>query len=575
MEEGGVTLGRSRASARRGGSRRRRLLTRSGPVLVLAVAALAAGLFVGDGASRAEQRVVDRYVTLFTRGESSRMYSLLDSASRRRLGAAAFAAELSAAERTATVRSLRMLGSAQLRSGRALVRMGVTTRIWGTLHETLVLPLTGSGARARVHLENAIPFPGLRPGETLTRRTVLPARASLLTAGGVALAVGPRRTSPDPAVAAQIVGSLGPIPPAQRAHYEALGYPAGAAIGLDGLERTFQARLAGRPGGLLIADAGASHRIIARAKPVRAAAVRTTISLNLEATAVRALAGRYAGMAVMDPRTGGMEALAGLAYNAPQPPGSTMKIITATAALQAGLATLTTEFPEQSGVTIDGYTMQNAGGEVCGGTLLNAFAVSCNSVYAPLGVRIGARRLVAAARRFGFDQPATILGADESTIPSAATIGSAVAVASSAIGQGRVLATPLEMADVAATIADGGRRPLPTLSARGRPRFDRVTTPKVASEVKQMMIAVITDGTGQTAQIPGVPVAGKTGTAELRDTASRSASNNPKNTDAWFVAFAPANAPRVVVAALFPGAGYGEATAAPAVRSVLEAALGR
>jgi peptidoglycan glycosyltransferase len=89
-----------------------------------------------------------------------------------------------------------------------------------------------------------------------------------------------------------------------------------------------------------------------------------------------------------------------------------------------------------------------------------------------------------------------------------------------------------------------------------------------------MMIAVITSGTGVTAQIPGVQVAGKTGTAELRDTGGKNASNNPKNTDSWFVAFAPAGDPKVVAAALFPSAGSGEATAAPAVRAVLETALG-
>ena len=575
MDEGGLTLGTSRAPARHGGSRRRRLITHTGPVVVLAFAALAAGIVVGDGPARAERRLVERYVTLWSRGDSARMYPLLDSASRGRVSPAAFSGELSAAERTGTVRALRMLGSPHISGGRAAVRMQVSTRLWGTLDETLVLPLTGSGSHARIHLESSILFPGLRAGESLARRTSLPPRASLLAADGVALAAGPQRTSPQPAVAAEVVGSLGPIPRGERARYAALGYPVHAEIGLDGLERTFQARLAGDPGGLLLAEAAGSRRVLARSQPHAATTVRTTINTRLEADAIQALGGRYAGMAVMDPRTGGMEALAGLAYNAPQPPGSTMKIVTATAALQAGIATLTTEFPEQAGATIDGYTLQNAGGEVCGGTLLNAFAVSCNSVYAPLGVRIGAKRLVAAARRFGFDQPPTILGADESTIPSAANIGSALSVASSAIGQGQVLATPLEMADVAAAIADRGRRPLPTLAAGARPRFVRVTTPKVAGEVKQMMIAVITSGTGQTAQIPGVQVAGKTGTAELRDTAGRSASNNPRNTDSWFVAFAPAGDPKVVVAALFPGAGYGEATAAPAVRSVLESALGR
>ena len=126
-------------------------------------------------------------------------------------------------------------------------------------------------------------------------------------------------------------------------------------------------------------------------------------------------------MAVMNPRTGAVQALAGIAFSAPQPPGSTMKIITASAALQAGLVTLGTTFPYATSATIDGYTMQNAGGEDCGGTLLNAFAVSCNSVFAPLGSGSAAHRLVAMAERFGFNQPSSILGAAQSTIPVAKT----------------------------------------------------------------------------------------------------------------------------------------------------------
>src|SRR5205085_6599827 len=102
--------------------------------------------------------------------------------------------------------------------------------------------------------------------------------------------------------------------------------------------------------------------------------------------------------------------------------------------------------------------------------------------------------------------------------PPADQIGGALAVGSSAIGQGRVQASALEMTDVAATIAMGGRRPIPTLLAHQRPRFVRVTSHGVARLVQRMMVAVVQFGTGTPAQIPGVTVAGKTGTAELRNT---------------------------------------------------------
>jgi cell division protein FtsI/penicillin-binding protein 2 len=207
--------------------------------------------------------------------------------------------------------------------------------------------------------------------------------------------------------------------------------------------------------------------------------------------------------------------------------------------------------------------------------------VSCNSVFAPLGARLGAKQLVATAERFGFNQPSSIPGAAESTIPSASAIGDDLAVGSSAIGQGLVQTTPLEMTDVAATIAMGGRRPIPTLLAHQRPRFVRVTSARVAHEVQQMMEAVVQYGTGTSAQISGVQVAGKTGTAELQNTATQASGTgtttsqtpNPKNTDAWFVGYAPVGHPRFVAGALFPNQGAGGGTAAPPVRQALEAAL--
>ena len=166
-----------------------------------------------------------------------------------------------------------------------------------------------------------------------------------------------------------------------------------------------------------------------------------------------------------------------------QPPGSTFKIITATGALAAGITTPSTTYPYESSTYLDGFKMQNAGGEVCGGTLINAFATSCDTTFAPLGAQLGGAKLVNTAQKFGFDEPTGMAGALVSTIP-AGPIGGPLAVGESAIGQGQVQASTLEMADVGATIADRGRRPLPTMLRGARPRFVRVTTPKIAGEVQ-------------------------------------------------------------------------------------------
>ncbi len=552
--------------------RRRRLLTRAAPLGGVAVLAFAAGVVAATAPGRAERRLVARYVNAWARGDYPSMYSLLDPGSRLRTSEAQFEAAYRDAARTATLTSI-VPGQIGGRVGDLLpVRVRVQTKVFGTLREVLDVPLAGSGSGASVHFSGTLLFPGLRPGEQLTRRVSLAPRADLLASDGTPLAQGPDRTSPIPGVASQIVGTLGPIPAADAAGYAAQGFPADAKVGLDGLERVFQGQLAGEPGGTLLAGS----RVLARTAPVPGLRVATTINPRIERAAITAMAGRYAGIAAMDPRTGGLLALAGVAFSAQQPPGSTMKIITATGALEAGIVKLTDTFPIMTSATIDGFNLQNANGEACGGTFLNAFAVSCNSVFAPLGAKLGGQRLVSIAERFGFNQPSSIPGAAESLIPSASAIGDDLAVGSSAIGQGMVQTTALEMTDVAATIAMSGRRPIPTLLAHQRPRFVHVTSGHVAGLVQRMMVAVVEFGTGTAAQITGVKVAGKTGTAELRNTANPNDPNagSAQNTDAWFVGYAPVGAPRVVVGALFPEQGAGGATAAPAVHDVLVAALG-
>jgi penicillin-binding protein A len=538
------------------------------PLILVAAGAFAYGIYEAGASGRAEHRLVVNYVEAWQHGNYGEMYSLLSSESRSRYTQAQFTDKYRAAAETTTLASVRDLRVVSIKNHVGSVMVVARTRIFGRISGVLLVPFTGSGGGARVTFAGTLLFPGVRAGEKLRRVDVLGSRGTIVASNGTVLAQGPSRTSPLPAVAGEIVGTLGPIPASQRAQYMSEGYPANAQVGQDGLELVFQKKLAGTPGGTLYAG----KRVLAEVAAKNGTTARSTINTGLEEAAIDALGGAYAGMSVLNPSTGALEAAAGIAYNDTQPPGSTMKIVTASAAIQDGLATLNTDYPMQSSAYVGGFKMQNAGGEVCGGTLINAFATSCDTVFAPIGVQLGAARLVNEAKRFGFDQAPSIPGELESTIPSVKNIGSAVSVGSSAIGQGEVSASTLQMADVAAAIADHGRRPIPTYTAGAKPRFVTATTPKVAGDVQQMMEAVVEYGTGTAAQIPGVQIAGKTGTAELADTAGKE--NDAKETDAWFVAYAPANDPKVVVCALFPNAGYGADTAAPAVRSVLEAALG-
>ncbi len=541
------------------------------PIGVIAAIAVGVVLVINAESAGSERHLVTDYVGAWTAGDYSHMYSLLDPASKQTTTEAKFASAYRHDEMTATVLKLTAEHVGKRRGDYIPVQMVIDTRLFGTLDETLEVPITGSGSGATVHYTRSLLFPGLQSNERLGRHMSLPPRATLFAADGTPLAEGPDRTSPISGVASEIVGTLGPIPPADAATYMAQGYPANSQIGIDGLERAFQKQLAGTPGGVLLAG----KRVLARTAPTPGHNVTTTIVPSLETAAINALGNSYAGIVAMDPRTGGLLALAGIAFSAAQPPGSTMKIVTSTAALTAGIVKLSTVFPYSTQAILDGYTLHNASGEDCGGTLLNSFAVSCNSVFAPLGARVGGQRLLAMADRFGFNQTPTIPGAVESSIPPN-SLGSDLETGSSAIGQGQVLATPLEMTDVGATIAMGGRRPLPTLQAHLPPKFVRVTSGHVAGEVQRMMVAVVDYGTGTAAAIPGVTVAGKTGTAELANTTTASGgsvANANQLTDAWFVGYAPVGHPRIVVGALFPNQGAGGATAAPAVRQVLVAAL--
>jgi cell division protein FtsI/penicillin-binding protein 2 len=398
------------------------------------------------------------------------------------------------------------------------------------------------------------------------------------------IATGPAtaRTQPLGAVAQSVAGGLGrPQSQAERDALEARGFPRDTLVGTSGLERIAETRVAGTPGGLLFAGG----RVLASTRPEPAKPVRTTIDLGVQEAAITALAGRYGGVAALDARTAQVRALAGIAFSGPQPPGSTFKIITSAAALRAGLVKLSTSFPVETKAVIDGVDLENANGESCGGTFAEAFAHSCNSVFAPLGVRVGARRLVAEAERWGWNRAPSIPGALASTIPAAGQIDSPLAVGSTAIGQGKVLATPLQMASVAQAIARDGVMTRPRVFPDERPVRVRAAPRLVARELERMMVGVVAYGTGTSASLAPVKVAGKTGTAELTTTVKREGQTPPLeagvdakppgyDTDAWFTAYAPLRRSKLAVCVLLVHGGAGGATAAPAARGVLQAGLG-
>ncbi len=536
------------------------------------------------GGPPAEQAAAKRFVTAWANNDFAAMHAELSSDDQRDLPLRRFTERYRAAATTATATAFAHGEVGDADDGVVTVPMIVTTRVFGTLRAPVRLRFSGGGDDQRIDWSPSMVFPGLAEGEALTRNTRLPRRASILARNGSPLAQGEERSSTIPDVAASIVGDIGPPPPERVARLRELGYPDDVRVGLRGLERVFEERIAGRPGGEL----RAGSRTLARTEPRPATAVHSSIDPDVQRAADAAKGERLGGVAVVRPRTGEILALAGLAFSGLQPPGSTFKIVTLAGVLQHKLAGPNSKYPVETKTTIEGVEIENAHGESCGGSLRASFAHSCNSVFAPLGSRLGPERLVKTAEQFGFNVDPGIPGAAMSTIPAASEIGDGLAVGSSAIGQGRVQATALQMAWVAATIAGRGRRPRLTLERDLPPKRTQVVPAGVARMVGSMMESVVRDGTGGAAAIAGVRVAGKTGTAELRDTTEPECTpspdpavapcppaepDDPTDTDAWFAAYAPAGEPRVAVGVLLVEAGAGGDTAAPVAQVVLRAGL--
>jgi peptidoglycan glycosyltransferase len=268
-------------------------------------------------------------------------------------------------------------------------------------------------------------------------------------------------------------------------------------------------------------------------------------------------------------------------------PGSTFKVVTATAAIDTGQFTSQSTLSGRNDVPVSGVPLGNDDGESYGQiTLTEALTKSVNTVWAQVAVKLGKRTMARYMNRFGFDRkPELDYPAEEMSASGEYFRGRIlpptsprVDVGRMGIGQDKLAVVPLQMAEVAAAVANHGRLMAPHLTERivdpeGRtvqqiaPRVQSVVMkPSTASAVTGMMEAVVNEGTGTEAQIPGVQVAGKTGTAE---TQIGTAINN-----VWFIAFAPASNPRVAIAVTLEHVpGQGAVFAAPVAREVMEVLL--
>ncbi len=271
------------------------------------------------------------------------------------------------------------------------------------------------------------------------------------------------------------------------------------------------------------------------------------------------------------------------ATQAGYPPGSTMKVVTATAGLDSGDLTPNSTFSGRSPITIEGVPLANSGGEQFGTIdMTAALTNSVNTWWAQAGEKIGKDTMFKYMDRYGFnakprlDYPGFQLAAS-GVYDGNKLLGpsDSIDIGRVAIGQERLRVTPLQMAEVAATVANKGELMEPRLWSKvtdpdGRDtKMDpahqsRVMSEDTASQLNTMMQSVVNEGTGTAAAVSGIDVAGKTGTAEI----------SPGVNDAWFIGFAPANDPQIAISCIVEHtSGFGGPTCGPIFKAVAESLL--
>jgi peptidoglycan glycosyltransferase len=337
--------------------------------------------------------------------------------------------------------------------------------------------------------------------------------------------------------------------------------------------------------------------------------VQSSLDPAAQQAAVNGLAGRRGSVVAIVPSTGEVRAMVSIpeydpnqvpkhfaqlnrdssaplfnrATQAGYPPGSTMKVVTATAALDSGELTPSSTFSGRSPITIEGVPLSNSGGEQFGTIdMTTALTNSVNTWWAQAGEKIGKDTMFKYMDRFGFDAKPRLDYPSFQLAASGVYQGNrllgpsdAIDIGRVAIGQERLRVTPLQMAEVAATVANKGELMEPRLWSKvidpdGREtklnpaRQSRVMSESTASQLNTMMQSVVREGTGTAAAVSGIDVAGKTGTAEISSGVN----------DAWFIGFAPASDPQIAIACIVEHtSGFGGPTCGPIFKAVAESIL--
>lgn len=474
-------------------------------------------------------------------------------------------------------------------------------------------------------------FEPVRIKDDVSRQEVATLESLRYEHPGVLIEVEPRRSYPFGTLAAHVLGYVGQINVAELKTRAELGYRIGDHIGKMGIEKELDAELKGRDGfqQMEVDSLGRGLRVLSNIEPVPGHDVTLTLDLGLQQVADEVLTDRAGAVVVLDPRDGGVLAAAsspsidpnrfshGLSQEewealnrdarhplqnrimqAQYPPGSVFKIVTAIAALEKGAVTPGTAFLCRGGLKFGNREFRcwkkGGHGEV---SLHRAIVESCDVYFYQAGLKVGIDAIAEIARDFGLGQATGIELGTESPglVPSSAWKRKmrgepwySGETLSAAIGQGYDLVTPLQMALLAATVANGGTVYRPHLIRRvmdndgavvreygARPERLIRLDPATLGALKDGLWGVVNEpgGTGATARVPGLAIAGKTGTAQVvrmpQRGERRSVSGEAAQDHAWFVCYAPSGSAQVAIAALVEHGGHGGAVSGPIAQRLL------
>ncbi len=491
-----------------------------------------------------------------------------------------------------------------------------------------ILEIPAGEIEARLHEGRERPYQPLLLRKDLDERAMVAVEERKLDLPGISLRVRPVRAYPSGGIAANLLGYVSEVNEAQLQREEFQDFRPGESLGQAGVERRFDAFIRGIDGGEQVeVDArGRALRLVSRIEPRSGSNIFLTIDKRIQEAAEAAFAGKKGTVVAMNPTTGEILAmvsrpsydpnlfaqrisgedwqriatdpshpLQNRAFQAQYPPGSVFKLMVAIAGLESGSLRPETKFscPGHFYLGNAKFDDWKKGGH---GTLdlRGAIVNSCNVYFYQAGLRVGIEEITRVSRAFGLGEPPGLGLGDEvkGHLPNPQprrrgqpgwSAGNTV-VAS--IGQGLVVTSPMQLLTMVSAIANGGTiyrpwvvRKVAALSGEVLEEYEPEAIrqipvkPETLTFIRQAMLGVVNEGTGGRAKVPGIPIGGKTGTAQVVRKGEGKGHAELKD-HGWFVSFAPVDNPQIAVVVLVENGGFGGLVAAPVAKAVYEAALG-